>query len=109
VLSVCLSGQALSQEQKDSADRYSNDEILALPEREQRLWVNALVQGIATGIATFDDEAGACISRWFFGNEAQAFANIQSNMERFPDHHPSVIVMALVRRECAELSSARRN
>ena len=108
-MAIGLSGQGFAQENELIEDRYTNSEILALPEREQRLWVNALVQGIATGIATFDDEAGACISRWFLGDEAQAFANIQSNMGRFPDHHPSVIVMALVRRECAELSSARRN
>ena len=90
----------------ESADRFTNRELMAQPERERQVWLSALTQGLATGVASLDSEAGACLSRWYFGDEAQAYANVVSNMERYPDYHPAVVVMALARRECPSLNRA---
>lgn len=108
-LVICSSGQGFAQGREPSGDRFTSRDVLAMPEQDQRVWMNALIHGIATGMAAYDDEAGACVSRWYFGDEAQAYANVHSNMERYPDHHPSVIVLALARRECPALPAAGQN
>ena len=84
----------------EQSDRFTNRDLLEQSERDQRLWLSGLVLGLSSGLALKDEAAGECVAAWFFEDRAQAHADIRSNMERFPDHSPAVIVAALAIRAC---------
>lgn len=91
----------------DAADRFTNRDLLEQSERDQRLWLSGIVVGMSVGVASIDVRAGECIIDWYFDDEDQVFANTRSNMERFPDHAPAIIVLALARRSCPALDQYR--
>ena len=81
---------------------------MAESEVDRRTWVNGVVVGVSHGVGLFDHDAGECIARWYFDNPDQAFASIMSNVERYPDHEPTIVVIALARRECSEFGASAR-
>ena len=84
----------------DSADRFTNRDLLEKSERDQRLWLSGVAVGAAHGLGLRDPEAATCLVRWYFDDPGQVYADMRSNMARFPDHEPSVLLIALARREC---------
>lgn len=97
----------MAQETDPTADRLTNRELLQLPVRDQRLWLNALVVGFAYGVSIDNDDAGVCVLDWYFDDQEQSFANLREQMTRFPDHSPPVVLIALARRACDGLEPAR--
>lgn len=107
VLALCLSGQTFSQEAEPSSDRFTNRELLELPVADQRLWLNALVVGFAYGVAVEDQDTGVCILDWYFEDQEQSLADLRDQMARFPNHLPTVVLIALARRTCNRLEQTR--
>ena len=99
-----LAGQAIAHDPIPEDERLTNSVVLQWEEVEQRLWLRGLALGIASGISLADSDTGACVSDWYFDDEAQSFANVRANMERFPDHLPQAVIAAMARRACPELS-----
>ncbi|MEO1039515.1 MAG: hypothetical protein AAFX09_08210 [Pseudomonadota bacterium] len=62
---------------------------------------------MAVGVGSIDTDAGECVAAWYFDDENQVFVDVQANMERFPDHLPGVVVLALARRACPSLAAYR--
>ena len=100
-----LSGQAIADDLEPEGERLTNSVVLQWAESEQRLWLRALALGIASGISLADADTGECVSRWYFDDEAQSFANVRANMERFPDHLPQAVIGALARRACPDINA----
>lgn len=106
-LAIGLSGKAFSQTNEPTADRFTNRDLLEWPVREQRLWLNALVVGFAYGTAVEDQATGVCILDWYFDDQEQSLADLRDQMSRFPDHTPSVVLIALASRACDGLEPTR--
>jgi hypothetical protein len=106
-LSITLSGMANSQEPEPTTDRVTNRDLLEQPVRDQRIWLNALVVGFAYGVSIENDEVGVCVLDWYFDDQEQSFADLREQMRRFPDHSPSVVLIALARRACDGLEVSR--
>lgn len=96
-------GLANAQPSDQAADRTTNRELLALPYREQRLWVNAFMVGASTALSLRDVEAGRCVAHWYFADEAAAFASMQEGFEAYPDERPTPVILAYARRACPSL------
>ena len=109
-LSIASTSNALAQAPNgafDTADGFTNRDLLEQSVRDQRLWLSGVAVGMSFGVGRIDVEAGECIADWYFADEAQVFANAKSNMERFPDQTPGVIMLALARRACPSLDQYR--
>ncbi len=105
---LALTGVTIVPSQADEVDplstgRFTNNGLLAQSDRDRRLWLSGVVVGLSNGVGLQNVEAGSCIYRWYFDDEAQVYANVLSNIERYPDHEPAVIVIALARRSCPEI------
>ena len=87
----------------DAADRFTNRDLLEKSDRDQRLWLSGVAMGVSHGLGLTNTEAASCLIRWYFDDPAQVFANMRANMERFPDHEPSILLIALARRECPSI------
>ena len=103
-----VNANAQDNDDFDHADRFTNRDLLEQPERDQRLWLSGVVVGMAVGVASIDVDAGECITDWYFNDETQVFVNARSNFERFPEHAPAIVVLALARRACPALDQYRK-
>lgn len=104
-LTIASASNGFAQPQNDDfdqSDRFTNRDLLEQSEGDQQLWLMGVALGLSSGVALNDQEAGECIAAWYFGNRAQSYADMRNNMERFPDHSPPVIMVALARRACPE-------
>ena len=100
-----LSPQAIADYAGPEDERLTNAAVLQWDETEQRLWLRALALGIASGISLADADAGECVSRWYFGDEAQNLSTVREAMAQFPDHTPQAIIGAYARRACPGVSA----
>ncbi|WP_019960634.1 hypothetical protein [Woodsholea maritima] len=94
---------APAQDTDVEPERFTNRNILRMAENERSVWLHGLVLGLASGIALRDQNASDCVAAWYFENEQQHYATVIANLERFPDHVPPTVVLALARRECPQL------
>lgn len=95
-----------SDNEFDAADRFTSRDLLEKSERDQRLWLSGVLVGAAHGVGLHDPDASSCLINWYFEDEAQTLVNIRANMERFPDHTPAIVLLAMARRECPGLVSS---
>jgi hypothetical protein len=99
-IALGLPTQGNSLESEPSTDRFTNADLMEQPAHIRRAWLSGLIVGAAHGLGLKDSEAGECVARWYFEDADQSYANIIENLERYPDHEPAVVVLALARREC---------
>jgi len=53
-----------------------------------------------------DQTKSRCIDDWYFGEGADRTANnesIRDAMRRFPDYHPTTVVLAVIEKRCGKL------
>ena len=87
---------------------FTSADVLSWNEEDQNiLFLNSILMvGI---VATQTDESGRtarCIDDWYSDDaipERQDY--IRSVLERFPDHHPQVMILAVIEKECGEFGS----
>ena len=84
----------------ESADRFTNSDLMAQPERERRIWLNALMVGATSVTGMHDIQAARCVARWYFEDEGELYRQILGSMEAYPDRRPAEVIFALARREC---------
>jgi len=80
-------------------DRLTNAELLALSDKELRLWVHGAFAGLGHGLTDAQQPRGRCIWDWYFGNEDR-FPTIKAAMERYPQAGPSATIIAITGRAC---------
>ena len=87
----------------DADERFTNRDLMAQPENVRRIWLNGLIVGAAHGLSLMDNDAGECMANWYFEDAEQVYANIIASLEHYPDHQPSVVVLAMARRACPSI------
>lgn len=105
---LCLSTNALAQESsQESADRFTNADLLAQSEPLRRLWISALMVGASNALALHDAESGECLAHWFFDNEEAVYAEILTSITAYPDYLPVEVIFAHAREACPGLIRAQ--
>lgn len=83
------------------AEGFNNKDFLKMPPIRQKFWLNGAMDTLAH-VASFKDKTiGQCVVDWYFGEKhAQRNGLIFASMEKYPDHTPTVIIVALTQRAC---------
>lgn len=87
----------------ESADRFTNRELLGYSARDRRVWVNAFTAGMANAVALRDVETGRCVARWYSSDEGRVFSQIERSMEAYPSYRPAEVIFAVAQRACPTL------
>lgn len=85
----------------EASEKFTNKDFLELPEAHQKFWIQGALD-VLVNMATAKSQAqGQCISDWYFSdNQAHANGVILGSMEKYKEHEPAVIFIALAEREC---------
>jgi hypothetical protein len=83
-----------------NADHFTNRDLMAQPERDRRIWLNALMVGATSVTGMHDVEAARCVARWYFEDDGELYRQILGSMEAYPDNRPAEVIFALARRAC---------
>ena len=110
LLALLLGGQVQANNQKPSnitgltqqpPRDIKNADILALSEREQRLWFHGAIAQMTHTLASKDENTARCLLDRFF-EEKDQFPLFVKAMKRYPDVAPTAIVLAVARQICPE-------
>lgn len=81
-----------------------------MPVRERSAYVMGIVEGLAyarfrqdTVAAGSKTETGsACIYDWFYKDASASFDRIEAAFKKYPEHFPSTLLVAMIKKECGE-------
>jgi hypothetical protein len=79
--------------------RFINSDLLALTDREQRIWVSGAIEGLANAVLLTNVTAGRCILTWYADGSTR-FTAIQESARLYPERQPVTIIVALSNRTC---------
>lgn len=83
------------------AEGFNNRAFLLMPQEHQKYWLNGAIDSLAHVAAFKKKDIGQCVIDWYFGDKhAQRNGLIFASMERYPDHTPIVVLVALTQRAC---------
>lgn len=72
------------------------------PEAQKSYIITSVVMaGIIAGQNKPDQST--CIDRWMADHEAAGFSSVKDAMSRFPDHHPSGVIVAVLEKACGSV------
>ncbi len=81
-------------------DKFSAADFLAWPDKSRSSYVLSALM-MANMIAVENDKKQSdCIGDWYFTNRDEKDDYIDGVMEKYPDHHPIGILMAVVEKQC---------
>ena len=77
---------------------------------ERFAYINGMVEGMAysrfrkdTIAAGSKTETGLnCIYGWYYSGDGKTHASIEATFRKYPDQMPSVIIAAMIKKECGE-------
>lgn len=106
---LCLVGSGSAGAAAQSAEagdpRVTNRDFLELPRADQRRWINGFMVGATNALGLRDVEAGRCVARWYFDDEAAVFEQLLSGLAAYPDERPVAVIFAYARRACPNLTT----
>lgn len=83
------------------AKGFTNKDFLILPETQQKFWIQGAMYMLIHIGAAKSQEKGQCVADWYFGEKRpQRNSLILGSMEKYSSSYPSVVMLALVEREC---------
>ena len=94
------------------SDNFTSAKVLDWSRQNQSFYFQASVT-MAGFVASQNDKAQSrCIDDWYFesdGIREQRNGEILNVMGRYPDHHPSAIILAIVQKRCGSLKYTSGN
>ncbi|MBV1873870.1 MAG: hypothetical protein KUG80_03765 [Gammaproteobacteria bacterium] len=83
------------------AEDFTNKDFLKLQETHQKFWIQGAVDALAQVASAKDNKTGRCIMEWYYGpKHAARNGLILASIEKYPDAHPSAVMLALTERAC---------
>ena len=81
----------------------TNAEFLELSEGQQHWWYAGAVTSIGHVVFLHDKEKAQCVWDWFFDDPDSKKLLLERSFEKYPDHTPTSVILALLKRDCGEL------
>ncbi|MEM9356810.1 MAG: hypothetical protein AAGB04_11395 [Pseudomonadota bacterium] len=82
---------------------FTSADFLKYPKQSQASFINASVV-MASLIAGQNSDAQAkCLNAWSGAQVKSGYPAVLSAMQRFPDYHPSGVVLAVLQKQCGKL------
>ena len=82
------------------AQKLKNSEFLTFSEGQRHWWYSGAFGALGHAIFLEDEEKGKCVWNWLFADYERREALLMKSFKQYPDHTPSSIIMALLRRDC---------
>lgn len=83
------------------AKDFTNKDFLTLQEAHQKFWIEGAVDVLAQVASAKANATGRCVIEWYYGDKHAARNSlILASMKKYPDAHPSAVMLALTEREC---------
>jgi len=82
-----------------------SSEFLTYSEGQRAWWLAGAVEATSHAIYQIDPKKGDCIADWYFkgDGEKQRQKEIEDTMQKYPDHAPSSVLLALVQKSCGKI------
>ena len=82
------------------AENLKNSEFLELSEGQRHWWYSGAFMALGHVAFNKNEEKGQCVWKWFFADPKKKEALLLKSFKKFPNHTPTSIVIALLRRDC---------
>lgn len=82
------------------ADKLKNSDFLKSTEAQRHWWYSGAYTALGHIAFLEDEEKGKCVWNWLFGDYEKKEALLMESFQKYPDHTPTSIVIALLRRDC---------
>ena len=82
------------------ADKLKNSEFLTFTEGERHWWYSGAFLTLGHVVFLEDEEKGKCVWNWLFSDYDKRESLLMESFRKYPDHAPSSIILALLRRDC---------
>jgi hypothetical protein len=82
------------------ADKVTNSQFIQLSEGQRHWWYVGTYTTLGHIVFLDDKEKGKCVWNWLFSDYEQKEKLLIKSFKQYPDHSPSSIVIALLRRDC---------
>lgn len=104
---LCIAG-ALFAPASSWADPPKNADFLKLSEAQRRWWYVGAYTALGHAALLESEEKGKCVWAWYFDAQEKKEALLEKSFALYPDHTPSSVVIAMLRRDCGafKVSSA---
>ena len=100
--SLCLLFLALYPQQA-SADGFNNRDFLQMQPEQQKFWLSGAIDTLVHVAAFKDKQIGQCVTDWYFGEKtAERNWLILESFKKYPDHTPTVVLLALTQKACGK-------
>ena len=115
VLSVCWCVSLSSPKQKITFTRkktdmnqkekgFTNEDLLEFPKSERDAYLTGAILSTAHTLSLFHSkEMGQCFSDWFLEQPNNRIEEIEKEMQKYPKHPPSTILLGLPQLKCGRL------
>lgn len=83
------------------AEDFTNKDFLTLQEAHQKFWIQGAVDVLGHVAAAKSKQTGRCVLEWYYGDQyAERNSLILASIRKYPDAHPSAVMLALTERAC---------
>jgi len=85
------------------AEGFKNKDFLTMQPEQQKFWLHGAIESLGHVAALKKQELGKCVYDWYFGDQiAKRNALILASIEKYPEHTPTTILLALTERACGK-------
>lgn len=87
-------------------DAFKSSKFLTYPAESQRSYIAS--SAMMAGLIASQNSASqaACIDDWGAKQREKGYAAVMKAMKRFPDHHPSAVIVAVLDKACGPFKYA---
>lgn len=85
------------------ADGLTNSRFLQLSEQQQHFWLAGAFESIGHMVFLHEEEKARCVWNWLPSNPEKKKALLKKSFEKFPEHTPTSVLIALLKRDCGKL------
>ncbi len=85
------------------AGSFTSKDFLEYSESQRAWWLMGAVATASHAISVTNPTQGECMADWYFENEKQHQQTIEETMQKYPDHVPSSVVLAVLQKNCGKI------
>ncbi|WP_334150764.1 hypothetical protein [Hyphomicrobium sp.] len=89
-----------------AADDFKSSKFLTYSAEAQNSYIVTSVVMAGAIAGQNRPEQAKCIDRWMAENESAGFPTVKDAMSRFPEHHPSGVIIAVLEKACGSVRYA---
>lgn len=95
--------------QAGTADEaFKSSKFLTYPAESQKSYIGSSVMMAGVIAARNAPQQARCIDDWSAKNSSASYPTVVEAMKRFPDHHPTGVIIAVLQKACGSFDYVRK-